>query len=131
MGRTARQRQALGALMDKVKQMSAGELLSVVSEMAPNIKTSLNLQELLSLALEAAQVGDYNIEQMRLPVDGTWSDIVKNKIWYIKFDLAANVDYLHEFIFAEAPVVKTQEDAQMEPGTSFEVDVSVRRPGIR
>lgn len=131
MGRTARQRQALSALMDKVRQMSAPELLSIVSEMAPNIKTNLNLQELLSLALEAAQVSNYTIEQMRLPVDGTWSDLVKNKIWYIKFDLASNVDYLHEFIFAKAPVVQSEEDEQPVQEPYFEFDRPQRRPAAQ
>lgn len=98
-GRTARQRQALTAIIDKMKTAELSQIVEIINLMCPYILTNMEVGELLSLALDASELSGYTVSQFRVPLDGTWSDLVQDNIWYIKFDLEKNTAALNEFIY--------------------------------
>ncbi|MBQ4313400.1 MAG: LCP family protein [Clostridia bacterium] len=98
-GRTERQRIVMSKLLAMASELSLLEMREVIETMMPGLLTNMSQGELFYLALQAVTMGEFETQQMRIPLDGTWYDLIKNKIWYIGFDHDANVEALHDFIY--------------------------------
>ena len=97
-GRTARQRAVIGELLRRVGTMNLSQMTEVIETVMPGLMTNMTQGELFYLALEAAAIGDIKVEQMQVPVDGTWYDLVRDQIWYVSFDHEANIEALQDFL---------------------------------
>ena len=101
VGRTARQRMVMTELLKMAKDMSLFEMKDLIEAVLPNLHTNMSQGELFYLALQAVSMDGLSIEQMRIPMDNTWSDLVVDGRWYISFDHRKNVEALHEMIFGD------------------------------
>lgn len=72
-GRTARQREVLGKVLDKMKGMSLSRLNGLLNSMLPQITTNLSEGELFSLILSLPAYSKYNTQQWSIPEKGTFS----------------------------------------------------------
>lgn len=97
--RTSRQRKVVELLLQKVKKNGALKLPKTVATILPYIKTSLTSTEIIKLVTSALSLKTTTIEQLRLPVDGTYKTQTLNKMWIISPDLAANKKKLLTFIY--------------------------------
>ncbi len=102
IARTARQRIVMTELLKMAKDMSLSEMNDLIEATLPNIKTNMTQGEIFYLALKAASLKDFSIEQMRIPIDHSWEDLIVDERWYISFNHQKNVDALHKLIFGEA-----------------------------
>ena len=97
--RTARQRKVLTRIMDKCRGMSLVSAENMLRIIAPSLTTNLTRAEIIQLIAEGLDCKEYDTLGARIPVDGTWDDIIINKTWYVKVDLNRNARYLNEFIY--------------------------------
>lgn len=100
--RTERQRDVLKAIMEKARDASAAQLIEIANNVFEEVYTSFGLTEITELLGEASQyrvVADdgFPREDMRWTgnIGSPGDSIVPN-------DLAANVSWLHEFLFDES-----------------------------
>lgn len=101
-GRTDRHRIILNAIFEKYKTKSKVELASMMFKILPMIKTDIDSKAFEMLLNTFIEMGTMEIEQLRLPADGTFTDNVKVRGMDVLIpDLNKNVELLHEFIFGK------------------------------
>ncbi len=101
--RTARQRKLIIAVVQKAIKLGGSELMSFINACMGYTVTSLEFTEVLQLAAIGLQADVENIEQLRLPADGTYSSGVmeENKLWVMNPDFKKNTELLYDFIYGE------------------------------
>lgn len=99
-GRTDRHRIILNAIFDKYKTKSEMELVSIMFKVLPLVKTDIDSKTFEKLISTFIQMSTMEIEQLRIPADGTFTDNVKVRGMDVLIpDLDKNIKILHEFIF--------------------------------
>lgn len=71
--RVERQRNFLNSVMDELKDASLTEIVQIVNAVGPSITTNLKNSEITSLVASSLTYLRYDIEQLSMPTDGTWS----------------------------------------------------------
>lgn len=122
IARTARQRAVMTELLSMAQEMSITEMTDIISAVFPNVLTNMSQGKIFWLALEALSMEDIRVEQMRIPIDHSWEDVIVDQRWYIAFNHRKNVNALHEMIYgdaeraaAEAQIVASPSDVHNEP----------------
>ena len=93
--RTSRQRRVVQAVLASMRAHLANPAMyvKIFDVLKNNVNTNMNVVEIVSLGMKALVHGE--IEQMRLPVDGTYNDNGSS----ISIDVAANAAALRAFIY--------------------------------
>ena len=101
-GRTSRHRRVMAAIFKEVKKSNPVTLVklldTVFSEVQTDIKksnASSYLAEVLELSLDGVP-----LDNLRLPIDGTYQGVIINKAAVVTFDSVANREALADFIFS-------------------------------
>lgn len=97
--RTTRQRTVLNKLFEKALSVSPTQYLSLVDKILPFVKTSLDTNDILSLAAKVATMGGHELEQERFPRDGYYWDETINNIYYLGFDSDSTKQQIMDYIF--------------------------------
>lgn len=88
--RTARQRNVIAALFERVKQLPLRSLYELAQSVRPMVQTDLRWTQLLSLALDAQEYAGYEMTTLRIPIDGTICDKVVDGMMVLDIDFEAN-----------------------------------------
>lgn len=100
--RTERQRDVLTIMASKLKEnTNPAALVSLITDLLPNVETNLSFTDLVSLAMTGLQLDLSGVEQFRVPVDGTFDSGTFNGTWCIKPNFEKNAAKLREFIYGE------------------------------
>ena len=100
--RTERQRNVLMAIANKVKnESSLLTVLAVIKELLGFVETNLSLDDLMALAAVGFNADLSSVEQLRLPVDGTYKTGYVGEYWCIQPNFEQNAKLLHDFIYGE------------------------------
>lgn len=95
--RSARQRQLIEILFEKIKGMSTSELGSFAMKNIGLIKTNLSLSDLIALAPSILLLRDAEIKQMQIPAKGTYSHQTISGMSVLVPDRQANIRALKDF----------------------------------
>ena len=98
--RTSRQRKVLSALMSRAKSLIVNPigLIGFLTESLKSIETNMTVPEMMSLGIKGVLSG--GVEQMRLPVQGTFKEGNVNGEWrQHSVDFAANRRAFIEFVY--------------------------------
>jgi anionic cell wall polymer biosynthesis LytR-Cps2A-Psr (LCP) family protein len=99
-GRTDRHRIILNAIFDKYKNKGELELATTMVKILPIVKTDIDRKTFEKLLKTFIEMRTMEIDQLRIPADGTFTDNVKVRGMDVLIpDLGKNVSILHEFIF--------------------------------
>ncbi|SKA88800.1 transcriptional attenuator, LytR family [Caloramator quimbayensis] len=99
--RTQRQREVLNQIFKKLKAQGITKIPSTISKMLPYVETNLSNMEILNFALDAMKFDTENIEQFRVPVDGTFKSQSIRGMAVLVPDLEENKRRLKEFIYGK------------------------------
>jgi polyisoprenyl-teichoic acid--peptidoglycan teichoic acid transferase len=99
--RTERQRRVLNELFKKIKAQGAVKLPGLVSILLPYVETSLANSEIIELALDAFKFDTENIEQLRIPVNGTFKSQTIRGMAVLVPDIEENKAKIKEFIYGK------------------------------
>jgi len=97
--RTERQRRVMNELFKKAASVGVTRLPDLVTTILPNVETSMTKNEIISLGIAVLGFGKKDLEQFRIPADGTFSDEYVGKMLVLMPDLEENTRLLHEFIY--------------------------------
>ena len=101
-GRTGRQRQIVGCMIDKLKTMNPVEVTAIMYDYMGNITTNLTDTELLELISQAFTIMDYPMETMHIPNTDTFENLtLENGSQVLDIDLEKNCELLREFLYGE------------------------------
>ncbi|MBR6766324.1 MAG: LCP family protein [Clostridia bacterium] len=98
--RANRQRTVLNELLKKVKTLNYMEFVSLATSMIDQVKTNMEINDILAIAVTVMNNGVGDIESTRLPVNGTYSEERRNddsRLW--DCDWKANELALYNFIY--------------------------------
>ena len=101
-GRTSRHRRVMAAIFKEMKRSNPVTLVKLLDTVFSQIQTDVKkdnassyLAEVLELSLDGV-----TLDNLRLPVDGTYEYTYRNKAAVVVFDFAANKEALANFIFS-------------------------------
>ena len=99
--RVMRQQRILLAIAKKAQDMEVEELLDIADGFFEILETNMTNAELKALATVAMVVETEDVEQFRIPVDGTFESGILNEMWTIRPNFARNTQLLHDFIYGK------------------------------
>jgi LCP family protein required for cell wall assembly len=97
-GRTARQREVITKIFDKLSAMNVLALMRLVVDNASDVYTNLAVSDLASFAPVLISMKDASIEDLRLPVDGGYKSRTIAGMSVLVPDRTKNMDALMEFL---------------------------------
>jgi LCP family protein required for cell wall assembly len=97
--RTERQRKVLTAIAGKLQQNNVLTIVNAVSALLPYVETNLDMATLVKLATVGLGADLSNIQQLRLPADGTFDSGMMSGTWSIRPDFKKNTQLLHDFLY--------------------------------
>ena len=98
--RTSRQREVMLAILKKCKDIPLTSYPLVISDLSSNVQTNLSTMEILSIAKYLLALDMNNLNDFRVPIDGTTKDNL-NGVYHLDWDKEANTKALHEFIYGK------------------------------
>lgn len=99
-GRVQRQREVLLAIARQMQDMEADALMALAEDLAERMETNLDSDEIRDLATTGLIVDTADVEQFRLPADGTFQSGLIGGMYKILPDFEENARLLHEFIYS-------------------------------
>ncbi len=97
--RTGRQREVITQVIEAVKGTNPMTLIDTATEIVSNMECSIEQSQFIPLAMKAATCLTNDIEQFRIPADGTWYNDTINSQAVLVMDFAQNKEKLNEFIY--------------------------------
>lgn len=97
--RSERQREVLGLIFDKIKDMSLIQLTKLASYAVDRVETNLSLNDIVSLIPVMYSMKDAPIEQLTLPYEGEYQSKTVSGMAVLVPDLAAAQARLEAFIY--------------------------------
>ncbi|MGI6238953.1 MAG: LCP family protein, partial [Christensenellales bacterium] len=97
--RTERQRAVLMAIANSLQESDMRTLASAIAVLATYVQTNLSLTQMVALATTGLSIDLANVEELRLPADGTFVSDTYDGVWSIRPNYEKNQAILHEFIY--------------------------------
>jgi len=97
--RTGRQRYVIELLFQKAMSLSPADLDSLARTILPLVKTNMDDNEILGLALGALDYKDYSLRQLMIPIKNTYEIMFVNRMEVVKFDFQDNIEALQKFLY--------------------------------
>lgn len=110
-GRTERQRKVLGAVTKKLPLALATNSSELIDGLFPYLTTNLTQMEVYSVSLKAPQYLGYEMKQLVIPAEGTYSNATIRKMMVLQVDFEANQKLLKQEIYGEGNSVQSQSGA--------------------
>jgi len=99
--RTDRQKAVMVSLFSKMQGAGVDILPAFLSEILPNVETSLNQMMLYTIGSNILSSKSKIIEQGRFPLDSASKGERIDNVWYLKTDLKATTASLYNFIYKD------------------------------
>lgn len=97
--RTRRQRDVLNQVIEKVRNMSLGELSDFLDITLPMVTTNLSESEIFSFLINANEYSNYTRIADSIPLKGTYNFMTVRGMSVIGVDFAANINVLRKEIY--------------------------------
>lgn len=99
--RTERQRRVIAEIIDESKNLSLVEIDSLLKKVLPQVKIDLTEGEVASLLLNCFDYMNYDIQQLRIPADGMFSEEIINGLSVLCPDFSANTREIIKTIYGQ------------------------------
>jgi len=108
--RTTRARNVISSLADSLREVDYAQALSIATTVFSNINaTNMTLADFIQAAGYAFELRDAEIEQLRIPIDGTYEELTYAGMATQQIDVPANREALQDFLFESFTVRDTEE----------------------
>lgn len=97
-GRTERQRKVITKIFEKVKKMNLLKINELLNTFLPEIKTNLTEAEVMELLVDVMSYLEYDLDSLRIPVDGSYESMRVDQMAVLGIDLEKNHNALIDFI---------------------------------
>ena len=97
--RTERQRRVISEIITESKKLSLVQLDKLLNKVLPEINTDLTDGEIANLLLNAFDYMKYDIQQLRIPADGYFTNEVIYSMDVLNPDFAANSAFIQYIVY--------------------------------
>lgn len=97
--RTDRQREVLEKIFNGVKGLSLVELNNLMKKILPQVTTNLTEGEIFSMILSIPSYAGYDLQQLRIPVKGSYDYLRINKMSVLGIDFERNIKEIKNKIY--------------------------------
>lgn len=97
--RTARQRKVLEKIFEGIKELNFTKLNDLMNEILPQVTTNLTEGEIFSLILLLPSFASYDLQQLSIPLSGTYTNVRINKMEVLGIDFEKNIKEIHSKIY--------------------------------
>lgn len=97
--RTERQRKVITEIINESKSMSLIELNDLAKRIFPQVKLDITQGEMFSMLLNIFDYMDYDIQELRIPSDGMFTEDVIGGLSVLSPDFSANKDLIIKTIY--------------------------------
>lgn len=122
-GRTQRQRIVIKEIISKSKKLSFLELDKLIKKVFPEVQTDITDGEIASLLLSAFDYMNYDIQELRIPADGYYTDEVIYSMQVLSPNFQANGAFMKYMIYGDCKNVDEaikQYESEIADGTFYE-----------
>lgn len=122
-GRTQRQRIVIKEIISKAKNLSFLELDKLINKVFPEVQTDISNGEIASLLLNAFDYMNYDIQELRIPADGYYTDEVIYNMQVLSPNYQANGAFMKYMIYGDCKNVEEatkQYESEIADGTFYE-----------
>lgn len=125
-GRTMRQREAIQQIISKSKKLSLVQLDELMKKVLPEVETDLEDGEIAEMLLNAFDYMNYDIQQLRLPVDDYFTmDFINSQscLSLTTWQFQANAAMLRYIVYGDCKTVeeaRAQYQKEIDDGTFYE-----------
>jgi LCP family protein required for cell wall assembly len=99
--RTQRQRKVLEILFSNVKGLSFTQITGLLDIVLPQLTTNLSEKDILSMVLSLPKYAGYDIEQYRIPVNGSYKNLRIRGMAVLGIDFPTNINGMYSVIYGE------------------------------
>ncbi len=104
--RTERQRKVLKEVITKGRELSLLKINSLLNEVLPNVHTDLTDGEIASLLVDVFDILDYDIQEVRIPADGYYSNEIVDNMDVLLFNYNANAAIIQKVVYGDCKTVE-------------------------
>lgn len=97
--RTQRQRKVMTSIVDKIKSSDVFTVYKLAEVILPQVKTDITKNEMIGIGLGALGYLTYSVEQLRIPVDGSYTSQYFGSQQALSIDFDTNKKELKNFIY--------------------------------
>ena len=118
--RTERQRRVIAEMITESRDLSIVEMDKLANDILPQIKTDITKNEAAQLLVDMLDYRNYEIQEMRVPADGTFTNEIISGMDVLSVDFNANAALFEELVYG------TSSDSDEEDADNYnysEVDV--------
>ena len=117
-GRTQRQRESIAEMINKAKKLSFSELDALAEKVASEVRTDITEDEVAGLILGAFTYMSYDIDQLQVPANDTFSNQIIDGLDCLSVDFTANAQILQEKIYGKTNIESQQTHGQFADADS-------------
>jgi len=99
--RTARQRDILKQVFDKVKDLKITKIIELANQILPQVTTNLKESEIFTLLLSLPSYIKYDIKQETIPAAGTYNNVRIRGMAVLSIDFEENINMLHKSLYSD------------------------------
>ena len=99
--RTERQRKVITEIINEAKGMSLVELNDLATRIFPQVTLDITKSEMLSIVLNSFDYMNYDIQELRIPADGLFTEDVIGGLSVLSPDFKANTDLIVKTIYGK------------------------------
>ena len=108
--RTERQRKVIKQMIKKSRSLSLVEMDKLANKIFPQIKTNVTKTELAQLLLDMLDYRNYELQEMRVPADNTFTNQVISGMDVLSVDFNANAQLFKELVYGTVEVSESGEE---------------------
>ncbi|MBQ8927160.1 MAG: LCP family protein [Oscillospiraceae bacterium] len=98
--RTSRQREVMAQLLHRAKTRAVTAVPKLAASAMPQVGTNMSTGEAYLFSLRLPLAAGYQVQQIQIPADGTWSGATIDGQSVLQVDLAANQSLLSETVYS-------------------------------
>lgn len=95
--RTQRQRKVLMQLINKVQGQTSEKKFEIGTEIMGQVNTNLSMEYIKNITSRILYNDKFEINQYRVPQEGTFKSEISNGMWVINADMDKNIKLLHSY----------------------------------
>lgn len=97
--RTERQRRVIAEMIKKSRELSIVDMDKLANKILPQIKTDVTKTEAAQLLVDMLDYRNYEIQEFRVPADGTFTDQIISGMDVLSVDFNANAEQFRQLVY--------------------------------
>lgn len=97
--RTERQRKVIAEMIKKSRELSIVDMDKLANKILPQIKTDVTKTEAAQLLVDMLDYRNYEIQEFRVPADGTFTDQIISGMDVLSVDFNANAEQFRQLVY--------------------------------